>query len=253
VAYEHTSQKRKQRLDQLVFEHKLAPTREQARRLILAGKIFVDGQRIDKPGKKMSADCKVELHGAQPKYVSRGGEKLESAIEQFNPDVDGCVAIDVGASTGGFTDCLLQHGARRVYAVDVGYGQFAWKLRQDPRVELIERTNIRYFDPAILDEQPSLATIDVSFIGLRLVLPVVADLLTPDGGIIALVKPQFEAPREKVGKGGVVRDPAARDEAVESVRNAALEIGLTVAGTIPSPLAGPAGNIEFFIYLHKRP
>jgi 23S rRNA (cytidine1920-2'-O)/16S rRNA (cytidine1409-2'-O)-methyltransferase len=235
-------------LDTLLVEQGLVESRERAQSLILAGKVKVDGQVADKPGEKVPSEVEITLEEALP-YVSRGGLKLEEALSRFQLDVSGLICADVGASTGGFTDCLLQHGAAKVYAIDVGYGQLAWELRQDPRVVVLERTNIRYL--ASLAEPIDLATIDVSFISLELVLPPVLNFLKPEGQIIALVKPQFEARREQVGKGGVVKDPEVHRQVLHKVAKVAQGLGLRVFGLIPSPLLGPAGNVEFFIYLAR--
>jgi len=238
----------KRRLDTLLVERGLVESRERAQSLILAGKVKVDGQVAHKAGRKVPADAEIALEEALP-YVSRGGLKLEEALGRFRLDVSGLICADVGASTGGFTDCLLQHGAAKVYAIDVGYGQLAWELRQDPRVVVLERTNIRYLKS--LPEPINLATIDVSFISLELVLPPVLNLLKPQGQIIALVKPQFEAGREQVGKGGVVRDPEVHGKVLHKVARVAQDLALQVLGLIPSPLKGPAGNVEFFIHLSR--
>lgn len=235
----------KKRLDLLLVEKGLAESREKAQALILAGKVSVEGEIISKPGTLIRSDASIELKEGIP-YVSRGGLKLEFALKAFGIDPTGKVAIDVGASTGGFTDCLLQHGAARVYAVDVGYGQLAWKLRHDPRVVVLERTNIRYLES--LPEPVDLATIDVSFISLKLVLPSVLRLMKPKAEILALVKPQFEAGREKVGKGGVVRDPQVHREVLETLVEYAHSLGLHTLGLATSPFLGPAGNVEFFAH-----
>jgi 23S rRNA (cytidine1920-2'-O)/16S rRNA (cytidine1409-2'-O)-methyltransferase len=234
------------RLDILMVERDLAETREKAQALIRAGHVLVDGQRADKPGRSVSPDATITLRSRLP-YVSRGGLKLEAALASFALDVQDAVVVDVGASTGGFTDCLLQRGARRVYAIDVGYGQLAWTLRQDPRVVVMERMNIRFVEG--LPEPADLATVDVSFIGLELVLPPVQRLLRPGGGIVALVKPQFEAGRAEVGKGGVVRDPVVHRRVLERIVSWAGRNGLSVAGIIPSPITGPSGNVEFLLHL----
>lgn len=236
----------KKRLDLLLVERELVESRERARQLIRAGHVLVDEVVLDKPGVKVREEAQVRLRQTLP-YVSRGGLKLEAALERFALSVEGKVALDVGASTGGFTDCLLQRGAARVYAVDVGYGQLAWKLRQDGRVVVMERTNIRHL--TALPEPVDLAVVDVSFISLRLVLPVVKKLLKPVGEIVCLIKPQFEAGPEQVGKGGVVRDPAVHKVVLERIVHFAREQGLSVRGLIPSPLRGPAGNVEFFAHL----
>lgn len=232
----------KKRLDLLVVEQGLAKSREQARALILAGAVRVDSRIVDKPGQAFPSSVTITVERRLP-FVSRAGLKLAHALRTFGVDVTGLVAVDVGASTGGFTDCLLQAGARKVYAVDVGYGQLDWRLRQDPRVVVMERTNIRYLEE--LPERPDIATVDVSFISLRLVLPAVARLLKPGGRIIALVKPQFEAGRKQVGKGGVVRDPAVHRQVLESLATWLREHGLALEGLTASPIKGPAGNVEF--------
>ena len=217
----------------------------------MTGDVLVGDRPITKPGAEVPADAEVRLRTADSPYVSRGGEKLAGALDAFGLEVRDLVAFDVGASTGGFTDCLLQRGARRVIALDVGYGQLAWKLRQDPRVVVIERTNARHLTPAMLPEAPDLAVVDVSFISLATVLPAVAGVLAPRGTIVALVKPQFEVGRGRVGKGGVVRDPARRAEAVAGVRTAAERLGFAVRGEAESVLSGPKGNREVFIWLAR--
>jgi len=218
----------------------------------MSGEVWVAAQRVDKPGALVATEADVQVRGNDIPYVSRGGLKLEAALEHWQIDVTGMVAADVGASTGGFTDCLLQRGARQVFAIDVGYGQFAWRLRQDPRVVLFERTNIRTFDPQRLAEPVDLAVVDVSFISLKLVLPVVCQLVRPSGVVMPLVKPQFEVGKGEVGKGGVVRDTAQREQAVANIRRAGKDLELTYDGTFASPVPGPKGNIEFFL-LFKRP
>jgi 23S rRNA (cytidine1920-2'-O)/16S rRNA (cytidine1409-2'-O)-methyltransferase len=219
----------------------------------MAGAVVVNEQRIDKPGGFVDPAVMLRIkEEARSPYVSRGGHKLEAALRAFSVDVVGAIAIDVGASTGGFTDCLLQHGAVRVYAVDVGYGQLAWSLRQDPRVVNLERRNIRTLDLSELSEMPSLAVIDASFISLSLVMPSVLALLAPRGWVIALIKPQFEVGKGRVGKGGVVRDPALHAEVVERLRSYANDWCVDVLGVIESPLLGPKGNKEFLLYLQKR-
>ena len=237
----------KHRLDVALYKSGRVPSRAVARGLILAGRVMVNNRLVDKPGTQIPPDAHIEIRGEIDPYASRGGTKLEAAIARFQPTVEGVVAIDVGASTGGFTDCLLRHGASKVYAVDVGYGQLAWKLRQDPRVVVFERTNFRYFDANQIDEPPSLATVDVSFISLRLIFPVLATVLTDTAEVIALIKPQFEAGRDKVGKRGVVSDPQVRQEVIDAVTAYAADAGFTPHGTIESPLLGPAGNKEFFL------
>lgn len=241
----------KQRLDVLLVEHGLVASREQARRLIMAGEVLVDEVVRDKPGQTFASDVTLRVRNALP-YVSRGGLKLAAALAEFQIDVQGKSAVDVGASTGGFTDCLLQHGCSRVYAIDVGYGQLAWKLRSDPRVIVLERTNIRHLAALPDGRQADLAVIDASFISLTLVLPPTLQLLTLDAEIVALIKPQFEAGKEQVGKGGVVRDSSVHRHVLEAVFQLAEQIGLTVNGIHPSPLLGPAGNVEFLIWCRRH-
>ena len=239
----------KQRLDKLMVERGLAPSREKAQALIMAGQVVVGDHVADKAGQQVVLDAEIRIKGEILPYVGRGGLKLKKALDEFGVDVAGLVALDVGASTGGFTDCLLQAGARKIFAVDVGYGQLAWKLRQDPRVTSLEKTNIRNLTPERLDEVPDLAVIDASFISLSKVLPPTVGLVRPGGRIIALIKPQFEVGRAEVGKGGIVRDPAAHDKAIDGVRQAASELGLTVVGLCDSPILGADGNREFLILL----
>jgi 23S rRNA (cytidine1920-2'-O)/16S rRNA (cytidine1409-2'-O)-methyltransferase len=244
---------KRQRLDVLLTERGLTTSREQARRLVMAGAVIVNDQRVDKPGVLVNANASLRIKDeARSRYVSRGGYKLEAALHAFTLNVTGVIALDVGASTGGFTDCLLQHGATKVFAVDVGYGQLAWSLRQDPRVVNLERCNIRTLEKEVLDEIPSLAVIDASFISLTLVLPKVLALIAPRGIVIALIKPQFEVGRGRVGKGGVVRDPALHAEVVERLQAQAESWGVEVKGVITSPLLGPKGNKEFLFCLQKR-
>lgn len=240
----------KQRLDLLLVERGLAESREQARRLIMAGEVLVDDQVSDKPGRTVSREAALRVRTPLP-YVSRGGQKLAAALQAFTVEVTGTVAVDVGASTGGFTDCLLQHGASRVFAIDVGYGQLAWKLRSDPRVVVLERTNIRHLTQLPEATLADLAVIDASFISLALVLPATLNLLTPEGQVIALIKPQFEAGQEDVGKGGVVRDAKIHHRVLQETFTVAANLGLTVAGLIASPLLGPAGNVEFLTWLRR--
>jgi 23S rRNA (cytidine1920-2'-O)/16S rRNA (cytidine1409-2'-O)-methyltransferase len=229
-----------------------APSREKARALILAGLVFADGQRVEKPGQKIPEGSELRVLGNDgPNFVSRGGLKLLGAIQAMDLDFANKVVMDVGASTGGFTDCALQHDARKVYAVDVGYGQLDWSLRQDPRVTTIERTNIRYVTPEDFSEKMDLITIDVAFISLGLVLPVAAGLLTDDGEVVALVKPQFEAGREQVGKKGVVKSSEVHEEVLHRVARQASECGLALVNACYSPIKGPNGNIEFFFHLKK--
>ena len=235
----------KKRIDLLLFERGLAESREKARTSLMSGIVFVDGQRVDKPGTSVNEDAKLEIHGNTLAYVSRGGLKLEKAIKEFGVKLDGLTAADIGASTGGFTDCMLQNGAIKVYAIDVGYGQLAWKLRTDERVVVMERTNIRYVTPEQIGQPLDFASIDVSFISLKLVLPVVKKLLHPGCKAVALVKPQFEAGREKVGKKGVVRDPAVHLEVLEAFRTHAEDNGFIIENITFSPIKGPEGNIEY--------
>jgi len=237
------------RIDRLLVERGLVPNRELARRLVMAGEVLVGDRPVTKPGAEVADDAALRLRTPASPYASRGGEKLAGALDAFGIDPTGLLALDVGASTGGFTDCLLRRGARGVIAVDVGYGQIAWKLRQDPRVTVIDRTNARHLEPGQLPEPADLATVDVSFISLAKVLPAVAACVRPGGAVVALVKPQFEVGRSRVGKGGVVRDDAARADAVAAVRAAAEALGLTVRGEAESVLPGPKGNREVFLWL----
>ena len=239
------AQARKQRLDLLLVQRGLADSRQRAQSLIMAGQVSVDQRTVDKPGTQVLVGSEVTVTGSLP-YVSRGGLKLEAASDAFDLDVRDLIVADVGASTGGFTDCLLQRGAARVYAIDVGYGQLAWKLRQHPLVVVMDRTNARYLEQ--LPEPVDLATIDVSFISLRLILPAATGWLRPGGQIVALIKPQFEAGRKQVGKGGVVRDPAVHRAVLESITSWARANDLGLRGMIRSPLTGPAGNIEFLAH-----
>jgi 23S rRNA (cytidine1920-2'-O)/16S rRNA (cytidine1409-2'-O)-methyltransferase len=242
----------KSRLDTLLVERGFAPTRAKAQALILAGVVVVGEHAAEKAGQQVDLSADIRLKGEFCPYVSRGGLKLEGALRGFSLDPRGLVCVDVGASTGGFTDCLLQHGAARVYAIDVGYGQLAWKLREDARVVSVERQNIRHLPPDILPEPADLAVVDTSFISLRLVLPHVAALLKPGGAVVALVKPQFEVEKGEVGKGGVVRDPQMRLRALARVSEAAKMLHFEVLGTMESPIAGAKkGNIEYLIYLRK--
>ena len=239
----------KERLDVRVHALGLAESREKARALIMAGSVYVDGQKQTKPGAPVADGAAVEVRGERLPYVSRGGLKLEKALDEFAVDPAGLVCVDCGASTGGFTDCLLQRGARHVYAVDVGYGQLAWSLRTDARVTVMERTNARSLTPEMFPERMALAVMDMSFISLRLVLPAVRGLLTETGQVICLVKPQFEAGREKVGKKGVVRDPAVHREVLEDFVAAVGPLGFSLAGLTFSPVRGPEGNIEYLARL----
>ena len=236
------------RIDKLLVDRGLVSSRERARRLVMAGEVWVAQQRVDKPGALVAVDAPLDVRGADIPFVSRGGLKLDGALAHWEIDVGGLAAVDIGASTGGFTDCLLQRGAHHVYAIDVGYGQFAWKLRQDPRVTLFERANIRGFDPSHLPQPAELAVIDVSFISLRLVLPTAIRLVRPGGIILPLVKPQFEVGKGEVGKGGVVSDPQQQRAVVDAIRAFGLGLGLSCRGDHPSPILGPKGNQEFFLY-----
>lgn len=243
---------KRERLDKLLLARGLVATREQGQKRILAGEVLVDDRPAVKAGSLVDRNVAIRLRGKPFPYVSRGGAKLQGALESFSIDVRDRVALDVGASTGGFTDCLLAHGARRVYAVDVGYGQLDWRLRNDPRVVVLEKRNIRYLEARELRDAPTLAAIDVSFISLRLVLPKVKELLTPDGEILALIKPQFEVGKGKVGKGGVVRSPEEHLRVIDEIREAAVSLGMESVGVTESPMLGPKGNREFFIYLRKK-
>lgn len=238
---------RRDRLDRLLVTRKLVETREQASRLILAGLVRVAGTRVDKQAMLVDVGAPIEIQQPASAYVSRGGEKLAPALDAFGIAPQGRIALDVGASTGGFTDCLLQRGAARVYAVDVGYGQMAWRVRQDPRVVMIERHNIRYLSSNLIPEPIQLAVIDVSFISLVLVLPPVVRLLGPEAWVVALVKPQFEVGKGRVGRGGIVRDDAQRREVVEKIVTFAEECGLKTMGTLDSPIAGQKGNREILV------
>ena len=243
--------KQKERLDVYLTDHGFAETRSKAQALIMAGLVYVDNQKVDKPGFSLEEGRSVEVRGAACPYVSRGGLKLEKALRDFGVDPTGFVCSDSGASTGGFTDCLLQKGARKVFAIDVGYGQLAWKLRSDPRVVNMERTNIRNLTPEDLGEPLDLSVVDVSFISLKLVLPVLYKLLKPEGQVLCLIKPQFEAGKDKIGKKGVVRDPAVHREVLEAFVATVQEIGFTLRNLTFSPVKGPEGNIEFLGHLSK--
>jgi len=232
-------------------ERGIIQSRERAKGLILSGDVSVNGNPVNKAGILVDEDAEIKLTGKDIPYVSRGGLKLEKAIKEFNINVKDKVAIDVGASTGGFTDCLLQYGVKKVYAVDVGYGQLAWKLRKDPRVVVIERKNIRYIKPSDIGEQVDIATIDVSFISLKLVLPAVKNLLKDNGEIIALIKPQFEIGKGEVGRGGVVREKEKHEKVISEIKSFAIDLGLKVLNVTESPIAGQKGNVEFLIYLQK--
>ena len=243
--------KNKKRLDVLLTERGLAESRAKAQAIIMSGAVFVAGQKADKAGQEFDAEAPIEVRGSTCPYVSRGGLKLEKALRNFGVDPTGYVCSDSGASTGGFTDCLLQQGASKVFAIDVGYGQLAWKIRNDPRVVVMERTNIRYVTPEDLGQPLDLSVIDVSFISLSLVLPVVKTLLKPMGQVLCLIKPQFEAGREKVGKKGVVRDSSVHREVIEMIVEYVRTQSLGILGLDFSPIKGPEGNIEYLIYLDK--
>lgn len=238
----------KKRLDLAVYEAGLTDSRERAKTAIMAGLVYVNGNKEDKPGTQVSEKDKIELRGNTLKYVSRGGLKLEKAMKSFGITLENKVCGDIGASTGGFTDCMLQNGARKVYAVDVGYGQLAWKLRTDERVVNMERTNIRYVTAEQLSERPDFCSVDVSFISLTLVLPVLKNLLSEKGDVVCLIKPQFEAGREKVGKKGVVRDPDVHCEVIIKILEFLEKIGFYIYALDYSPIKGPEGNIEYLVY-----
>ncbi len=241
----------KERLDVLLVEMGLANSRELAKAYIMAGNVYVDGQKEDKAGTKVPVNADIEVKGGQMKYVSRGGYKLEKAINEFGVQLEGKICLDIGASTGGFTDCMLQNGASKVYAIDVGYGQFAWKLRQDERVVCLEKTNVRYVTHEQVPDEGDFASIDVSFISLTKVLPAVLGVLGPNGQLVCLIKPQFEAGREKVGKKGVVRDINVHREVIEMIVNYVRAQNLGILALDFSPIKGPEGNIEYLIYLDK--
>ncbi len=239
------------RLDVELVDRGLVESREKGRALIMAGAVFVDGQKAFKAGDKIKDGMNIEIRGSKLRYVSRGGLKLEKSMEVFPLALDGKVCADIGASTGGFTDCMLQNGASKVYAIDVGYGQLAWKLRSDDRVINMERTNIRYLDFDKIEDRVEFVSIDVSFISLRLVLPVAYELLADGGELVALIKPQFEAGREEVGKKGVVREASVHKKVIETICAFAFETGFSLRGLDFSPIKGPEGNIEYLLYLKK--
>lgn len=241
----------KKRLDVLVYEKGLAPSREKAKAIIMAGQVYADNQKADKCGTVYDETVNIEVRGNAMPYVSRGGYKLEKAMESFKLDLNGKITMDIGASTGGFTDCMLQNGAKKVYAVDVGYGQLAWKLRTDERVVNLERTNMRKVTREQVPDPIDFFSVDVSFISLRLILPVARELMADNAQAVCLIKPQFEAGREKVGKKGVVRDPMVHEEVVEGILKFCLDNGFDVLGLDYSPIKGPEGNIEYLIYLQK--
>ena len=239
----------KKRLDVAMVEQGLAESRQKAQAIIMAGQVYVNGQKVDKAGAPVTEDAAIEVRGKTLRYVSRGGLKLEKAMQLWPITLKGIICADIGASTGGFTDCMLQNGAQKVYAVDVGYGQLDWKLRGDPRVVCMERTNARYLTHEQIPQELDFASVDVSFISLGLILPALDGLLSPEGEAVCLVKPQFEAGREKVGKKGVVRDPAVHLEVLEAFLRHAKENHFTVLGITYSPIRGPEGNIEYLGYL----
>lgn len=242
---------RKERLDKLLLEKGLVQSRERAKALIMEGKVLVDGEKADKPGTFVNREAPIRLLGNGSPYVSRGGQKLKAALEAFGMVPSGLVVMDVGASTGGFTDCVLQEGAKKVYAVDVGYGQLAWKLQQDPRVVNLERKNIRYLKREEVPEEVDLILVDTSFISLEKFLSHLLKFLKEGGKILGLIKPQFEVGKGEVGKGGVVRDPLLHQKVIGRISDYCRSIGLTVLGVMESPLLGPKGNKEFFIFLKK--
>ena len=242
----------KKRIDTLLVERNICKSRQRAKAMIMAGRVLVDQHRCDKPGTQFPDTVSIKLQGDDIPYVSRGGLKLEAALKAIQMDCAGLVCLDVGASTGGFTDCLLKHGALRVFAVDVGYGQLAWSLRTDERVTVIERTNIRKMDPTLITEPVDLVTIDASFISLKIVVPSILQFLKPEGDILALIKPQFEVGKGKVGKGGVVKDPILRDKIIDDLRHFFTDQSLYCGPVIPSPVLGPKGNQEFIILLQQR-
>lgn len=239
----------KKRLDVLLVEQGYADTRTKAQAVIMSGLVYVDGQKADKPGTSFEESVAIEVRNGGCPYVSRGGLKLEKALRDFGVKPEGYVCSDSGASTGGFTDCLLQQGARKVFAIDVGYGQLDWKIRSDPRVVVMERTNVRYVTPEQLGEPLDLSVIDVSFISLKIVLPVIKSFLKPEGQVLCLIKPQFEAGKEKVGKKGVVRDPETHKEVLDNFVSLTQELEFTILGLTFSPVKGPEGNIEFLAHL----
>ncbi len=241
----------KLRLDTAVFEAGYAESREKAKALIMAGLVYVNNQKSDKPGTTVKPDDIIEFRGAAPKYVSRGGLKLEKAVENFGLYLDGCICADIGASTGGFTDCMLQNGAIKVYSIDVGYGQLAWRLRTDERVVNLERTNFRYVTEEQVPDRLDFCSVDVSFISLSLIIPVMKNLMKDGAQAVCLIKPQFEAGKEKVGKKGVVRDPAVHLEVIDKVIGIALDNGFKIEHLDYSPIKGPEGNIEYLIHIVK--
>jgi len=243
---------KKERIDKLLMEKGVVQSRERARSFIMAGKVMVEGRRVDKPGTKIDVEAQLQVRGEDQPYVSRGGLKLEGALNAFGMDPKGMVVMDVGASTGGFTDCVLQKGARRVYAVDVGYGKLAWKLQKDPRVINLERRNIRYLKREEIPEEVDLILIDTSFISVEKFLPHLLKFLKKGGNLVCLIKPQFEVGKGEVGKGGVVKDPALHQKVIDRISGFCRELGLSILGVVESPLLGPKGNKEFFICLKNN-
>ena len=239
----------KKRADVLLVEKGLIDSREKAKRLIMEGKVFIGTERVEKPGMQLKDDAKVYIKGLEDSFVSRGGHKLEKMIDDYDIDLEGAVCVDIGASTGGFTHCMLKHGAKKVYAIDVGYNQLDYRLRMDDRVVSLERTNIRYFDTTLISEEVDFISIDVSFISLELVLPVAKEICGEKGKIVALIKPQFEAGKGKVGKGGIVRDKKVHIEVIEKIIGLARDLDLNILALTNSPIKGTSGNIEFLIYL----
>ena len=242
----------KERLDVLMVNNGLAASRELAKAYIMAGDVYVDGNKEDKAGTKVDVNANIELRGKVMPYVSRGGYKLEKAMEVFPVTIEGKICMDIGSSTGGFTDCMLQNGASKVYAIDVGYGQLAWKLRNDERVVCMEKTNVRYITEEQVPDKPQFASVDVSFISLTKVIPPALNVMSDDAQLVCLIKPQFEAGREKVGKKGVVRDKKVHEEVILKIIDFAFEIGLNVIGIDFSPIKGPEGNIEYLIMLDRK-
>lgn len=241
----------RKRLDVILVERGIAPSRERAKSMIMEGNVYVDGAREDKAGSSFADDAGIEYRGDKLKYVSRGGLKLEKALKVFPIDLKGLICMDIGASTGGFTDCMLQNGAARVYSIDVGYGQLAWNLRNDERVVCMEKTNFRYLTRGDIKDTPDFASVDVSFISLSKILPAAYDILSDEGRMVCLIKPQFEAGRDKVGKKGVVREPSVHREVIEACLGYAGENGFEVIGLDHSPVKGPEGNIEYLMYIRK--
>lgn len=241
----------KERLDVLLVSKGFLESREKAKRVIMAGLVFVDGERVDKAGTQVPEDAEIRVKGSECPFVSRGGMKLDKAVHTFGLDLQNAVCADMGASTGGFTDCMLQNGARKVYAMDVGYGQLDWKLRSDERVVNMEKTNIRYLDQSLIEEEIDFVSIDVSFISLTLILPVAYDIMRTDGELVCLIKPQFEAGREQVGKKGIVRDPEVHRQVIGKVADFSRGLGFDVLELTFSPMTGAKGNIEYLLYMRK--